>query len=377
MKILIAPNSMKGSLNAFDFADTVEEAFLHCSANFEIKKIPVADGGDFTGEVLLRNLKAKEIGVSVIGPLGESVKSKYAIFKKTAIIEMADASGMKLVEAKLLNPLVASSYGTGQLIMDAIKRGCTEIFLAIGGSATVDGGMGMMEALGFKFYDSDSKSLTGNGKNLLDIHSIEKTDFPGNISFKIICDVDNPLLGENGAASVFGPQKGATPEMVNQLEAGLENWVKIIEIETGKQLENIEGGGAAGGIAIPLIAFFNAEMVAGADFVLDQLNFEEHVKWADVVITGEGKIDSQTLNNKAPFAVATMARKFNKPIFAIGGKVDGDASEAFDGIFSLTNGPMNLEDAMNNSKQLLYNFAFEFAKTIQILTQNNRYLTKE
>ncbi|NQU51224.1 MAG: glycerate kinase [Bacteroidetes bacterium] len=371
MKILIAPNSMKGSLNAFDFADTVEEVFLHCSANFEIRKIPVADGGDFTGEVLQRNLKAKEIQVTVRGPLGGSVKSKYAIYKNTAIIEMADASGMKLIDAKLLNPLLASSYGTGQLINDAINKGCTTIFLAIGGSATVDGGMGMMEALGYKFYNSRAEELTGNGGNLSNIQTVSKNDFPKNISFKIICDVDNPLLGKNGAAAVFGPQKGATSEMVNQLEFGLKNWAKIIESKTEKQLINIAGGGAAGGIAIPLVAFFNAEMVAGADFVLDQLNFVEHVKWADIVITGEGKIDSQTLNNKAPFAVAKMARKYNKPVFAIGGKVEMDASVEFDGIFSLANGPMNLEYAMKNSKQLLYNFALEFAKTIHILSRKN------
>lgn len=371
MKILIAPNSMKGSLNAFDFADTVEEAFLYCSANFEIRKIPVADGGDFTGEVLQRHLKAKETEITVKGPLGKSVKSKYAIYKNKAIIEMADASGMKLVDAKLLNPLVASSYGTGQLIIDAINKGCTEIFLAIGGSATVDGGMGMMEALGFKFYNSNSEELIGNGGNLSAIHHTKRTDFPKNISFRIICDVDNPLLGKNGAAAVFGPQKGATHKMVNQLEIGLTNWAETIENETDKQVRNIKGGGAAGGIAIPLIAYFNAEMVAGADFILDQLNFKEHVKWADIVITGEGKIDSQTLNNKAPYAVAKVARKYNKAIFAIGGKVESDASGEFDGIFSLVNGPMRLEYAMYNSKQLLYNFAFEFAKTILILAKKN------
>lgn len=371
MRVLISPNSMKGSLNAFDFADIVEKAFLQVSEKFEIKKIPVADGGDYTGEVLQKSLNAKEIAVDVIGPLGKSVKSKYAIADTIAIIEMADASGMKLVNAKLLNPLIASSYGTGQLILNAMEKGCTEIFLAIGGSATVDGGMGMMEALGFQFFDKNIKKLAGNGKNLTEIYSVKKPDFQKNILFKIIFDVDNPLIGESGAAAVFGPQKGATPKMVVTLEKGLTNLLRIIQKETGKQLGNIKGGGAAGGIAIPLIAFFNAEMVSGSDFMLEQLNFKEHVKWADIVITGEGKIDSQTLNNKAPFAVAKLAGKYNKPVFGIGGSVESDASEAFDGVYSLVNGPVNLEDAMRNVKSLLYNFSLEFAKTIYILAQKN------
>lgn len=362
MKILIAPNSMKGSLNAFDFADIVEKAFLQVSDKFEIIKLPVADGGDFTGEVLQRNLNATEIMVEVKGPLGELVQSKYAISNNIAIIEMADASGMKLVDSNLLNPMKTSSFGTGQLINNAVKRGCTKIFLAIGGSATVDGGMGMMEALGFQFFDKNNIELAGNGKNLSEVYLIKKPDNLNNISIKIICDVDNSLLGENGAAVVFGPQKGATPQMVTELEKGLKNWAKIIFSETGKQLESINGGGAAGGISIPLIAFYNAEIVPGADFVLNQLNFEEHVKWADIVVTGEGKIDSQTLNNKAPFVVAKVARKFNKPVFAIGGKVEMEASFIFDGVSSLTNSSVSTEYAMKNVKQLLFDVSYKLAK---------------
>ena len=362
MKVLIAPNSMKGSLSAFDFADIVEQAFLQVSSKFEIRKLPVADGGDYTGEVLKRSINAKNISVEVRGPLGESVQSKYAIYKNIAIIEMADASGMKLVDNNFLNPMKSSSYGTGQLINDAVKKGCTNIFLAIGGSATVDGGMGMMEAIGFRFLDKNSLKLTGNGKNLPEIFSIKKPDNLKNISIKIICDVDNPLLGENGAAAVFGPQKGATPEMVIDLEKGLKNWAKIIFSETGKELELVKGGGAAGGIAIPLIAFYNAEIVPGANFVLNQLNFDANVKWADIVITGEGKIDSQTLNNKAPFAVAKIARENSKPVFAIGGKVEKEASFIFDEVYSLTNSLISSEYAIKNAKQLLFAVSLEIAK---------------
>ncbi len=367
MKILIAPNSMKGSLNAFDFADTIEKAFLDCSKKFEVRKAPVADGGDFTGEVLQRNLNATQINIEVSGPLGERVNSKYFISGETAIVEMAEASGMKLVESSRLNPLEATTFGTGELIADAISKGCTEVFIAIGGSATVDGGSGMMEALKFRFEDADGNKLAGNGKNLAKIRKITVPKFAGNISVKIICDVDNPLLGKNGAAAVFGPQKGASGEMLAHLENGLKNWSEVIQKKTGKSYADVKGAGAAGGMAVPLMAFLNAEIVPGADFVLSQINFDEHVNWADIVITGEGKIDNQTLNNKAPLAVAKVAAKYNKPVFAIAGKTEKEASQAFNGIFSFVNGPLTLDFAMKNAKELVYNYSFELAKLIQKL----------
>jgi glycerate 2-kinase len=367
MNILVAPNSMKGSLSAFDFADIVENAFLICSEIFSVRKVPVADGGDFTGEVLQRNFQAEEIKINVRGPLGEETKSRYYIAEKRAIIEMADASGMKLVDSKQLNPLKASSYGTGQLMADAISKGCNQIFMAIGGSATVDGGAGMLEALDFRYFDEDNEPLFGNGGNLTAIRKIQPPEIQKNVSVKIICDVDNPLLGKNGAAQVFGPQKGATPEMLQNLEAGLKNWSKILEGMCGKKLAHIPGAGAAGGMAIPLMAFFDAKIVPGADFISEQLGLEEQVKWADIIITGEGKIDSQTLNNKAPLAVARLARKYNKPVFAIGGSIENEASEAFDGMFSLVNGPMTLNNAIKNTRELLFYVAFELAKTIQKL----------
>jgi len=368
LKILIAPNSMKGSLNAFDFSDAIEKAFQTCSDNFEIRKIPVADGGDFTGQILKNKLNAQIVKQEVIGPVGKKIKSQYAISGNIAIIEMADASGMKQCNTSDLNPLHATSYGTGQLLKDALQKGCTQIFMAIGGSATVDGGLGMMEALGFRFFNKNNETIKGNGASLTNLYRIEPAAIPQNLSIKIISDVDNPLLGKDGAASVFGPQKGATSEMVKILENGLENWAKLLQQETGKDFRNIKGAGAAGGMALPLMAFANAEIVPGADFVLQQLNFDTHIKWADIVLTGEGKIDSQTLNNKAPFAVAKAAKANNKPIFAIGGKTEIKASRVFDGIFSLTNGPVSLEEAMSNSAELVYSTAFELAKTIEKLT---------
>ncbi len=370
MNILIAPNSMKGSLNAFDFADTVEQAFLSCSQGFKTRKIPVADGGDFTGEVLERALNAKTVEVKVNGPLGDAVASKYHVVGQTAIIEMADASGMKLIGPHRLNPLIASSFGTGQLIAHAIENGCPQIFLAIGGSATVDGGMGLMEALGFQFFDAERRLLHGNGANLVSIKSIKIPKIKSNVSIKIICDVNNVLLGGQGAAAVFGPQKGATPEMVGLLEKGLENWASILQYETKKEVKNTMGSGAAGGIAVPLMSFFDAEIVPGAEFILSQLNFEKHLKWADLVITGEGKIDSQTNNDKAPYVVACLAKQYGKPVFAFAGAVENQEQRVFDGVFSITNGAVDIEWAMKNARNLLFDFSVEFASTIKTLLFN-------
>ena len=372
LKILVAPNSMKGSLNAFDFADIVEKAFLLVSGDFEIRKIPVADGGDFTGEILRRALDAKNVEIEVKDPLNRTVSAKYAVSGKTAIIEMADASGIKLLKTGELNPLKTSSFGAGQLIDHALKHGSTEILLGVGGSATVDGGTGMLQALGFELFDENENRLRGNGENLQHISNIVHSEIPEHVSLKIVCDVDNPLLGENGAAAVFGPQKGATPAMVEVLEKGLAHWEKVLETTSGKKLANLKGAGAAGGIALPLVAFFNAEIVPGAAFVLSRLNFEKAVEWADLVITGEGKIDSQTLQNKAPKTVADLAHKTGKPVIAIGGKVEKSVSEAFDGTFSFVSGPVSLEESIDKAEELLFNFATELARLINALFLKNK-----
>ena len=365
MKILVAPNSMKGSLSAFEFADIVEKALLDFSSKFQVRKVSVADGGDLTGEILAKALNAEKVLIEVKNPVGQLINSQYFISGKTAIIEMADASGMKLIGKNDLNPLKTTSIGTGELIADSIKQGCNEILLAIGGSATVDGGMGILQALGFRFSDKNGIEIQGNGKNLGIVSDISFPENIPNVSVKIICDVDNPLLGKNGAAAVFGPQKGATPEMVLQLENGLKNWSDILQIISGKNISEMKGTGAAGGVSIPLISFFNAEIVPGADYILSLLNFEDHVNWADVVITGEGKLDAQTLNNKAPFAVSNWAKKQNKPVFAIGGKVEKESAVAFNGVFGISDDTVNLEFAMKNAGKLLYDFTFGFAEKLE------------
>ena len=358
---------MKGSISAFDFADLAEKAFTDCSREFNVKKVPVADGGDFTGEVLKRALNASQKEITVSDPLGRNIIACYGISGETAIIEMADASGIKLIGADELNPMITSTLGTGQLIQDAINRGCNEILLGIGGSATIDGGTGMMEALGFSFLDNKGQPVKGNGGNLLKIDTINKPVLLPEVSIKIICDVDNPLTGEKGAAKIFGPQKGASSEMIVKLDNGLVHWAKILESACGKSLIGLKGAGAAGGIALPLVAFFNAEILPGARFVLSVLRFEEYVRWADLIVTGEGNIDFQTLNDKAPKVVADYAHKYQKPVIAIGGGVRKEASGAFDGIFSIVNGAMTLNEAVNNADELIYEYFFELARLLHSL----------
>jgi len=367
MKVLIAPNSMKGSLDAFEFADTVEQAFQKCSHSFEIRKMPVADGGDLTGKVLAQAFGARQISHIVNDPLGREIHAEFWVSGKTGIIEMAEASGIKRLKTDELDPMKASSCGTGQLLSESIKKGCTEILLGVGGSATVDGGSGMLEALGFKFFDSEGNHLSGNGANLEKIKKINKPEISNQIEIQVISDVDNPLLGKKGAAKIFAPQKGANHKMVEILERGLKNWAGLLEKECGRKLSDLKGSGAAGGIALPLIAYFGAEIVPGADFILKKLNFEKHVQWADIVITGEGKIDAQTLGGKAPVVVAHSAQKHNKPVVAIGGSIESEASKGFDAVFSIINRPLSLNDSIKESKTLLFDFSFELARLLRIL----------
>lgn len=362
---------MKGSLSAFCFADLVGQAFIDTAPSFfEIRKVPVADGGDHTAEILMDALGLDTFEAQVSDPLGRPVKALFGYANGIAVIEMANASGMKLLRPEELNPLKTSSYGTGQLIQEAIRLGAKKIFIGVGGSATVDGGVGMLEAMGVCFYDSSGELLAGNGGNLKNITSIksDRLMLPKELEIKIICDVENPLLGDNGAARVFAPQKGASPEMIDILENGLQNFSNVTFQVTEKSVSELKGSGAAGGIAAGMVAFLNAEIVPGANFVLDTLLFEQHVLWADLVITGEGKIDSQTFWNKAPFAVATCAKKYAKKVIGIAGSTEPLEKTIFDGIFSIINQPCSLEYAICNAEKLVYDAAKEIACLIFAVT---------
>lgn len=375
MNILVAPNSMKGSLSAFQFADLVEKAFNDAAPTFfNIRKLPVADGGDDTVNVLMNALGLVTQEVAVSDPLGRKVQAKYGYVNGTAVIEMANASGMKLLNLHELNPMKTSSYGTGQLILDAVRKGAKKIYVGIGGSATVDGGMGMLEALGFQFLDSSQKPLKGNGENLGKIEQINTSNrlISNHIEIIVISDVDNLLLGPQGAAKVFGPQKGATPQMVKSLENNLSHFADVIKKCTGKDVTRLKSGGAAGGISVAYSAFLNAQIMAGADYILDVISIDESIQWADIVITGEGMIDNQTLMNKAPYAVAMRAKKFRKPVIGLAGCVSLKDNKLFDGLFSIINKPMNIEEAIGNAAALTYQSSRELALLISKLSNFGR-----
>jgi len=354
MNILVAPNSMKGSLSAPDFAAEIEKGFRNVSPVFNVRKLPIADGGDHTGLVLCEALNAKNYTVNVLDPLGRPIEASLGISGDTAIIEMASASGLRLLAPNELNPEKATTFGTGQLIRRAIELGCTRILLGIGGSATVDGGIGMLDALGFTFFDKEGYKLPGKPVSL---DMIERFDYPtdlnSDIEIIIFCDVNNPILGENGAARVFGPQKGADPEMVERLENRLSCWVGFLEKISGINIRNIEGMGAAGGLSSGLVALMNAKLTPGADAIFDFIGLHKHLAWADMVITGEGKTDSQSLSLKGPVALAMKAKQQNKPVIALSGSYEADASKIFDAVFTIVNGPITLEKAMQNSGKLV------------------------
>lgn len=370
MRILIAPNAMKGSISAFGFADAIAEGLLKASDSFELVKCPLADGGDGTLEVLINALSGIFVPVKVHDPLGRMINSRFGWLSesKCAIIEMAEASGIRLMTVGDLNPMIATSRGTGELILEAIKRGAKKIILGIGGSATIDGGLGMLKALGFRITDVDENEVAEGGNGLIRVARVIADNVPGEL-FKceivIASDVTNPLLGENGAAEIFGPQKGASRQMIGDLESGLKNFVTALGQFSTIDLTGIVGGGAAGGIAIPLIAFCNARIVSGAGLIFDLTGVFDKMKDCDLVITGEGCIDLQTIQGKGPAVIAVAARQAGIPVIAIGGTVKAEASHLFDGIFSITNGPSSLGDAMENASELTKTFSYELGKLIK------------
>ena len=340
----------------------------------EIINHPLADGGDGTNELLINALDGLFIPVSVHDPLGRVISSRYGWIpgSKCAIIEMAEASGLNLLTADELNPMEASSRGTGELILEAINRGAQKIILGIGGSATVDGGIGMLMALGFILLDHSGEAIEEGGKGLIQIAQILTDRISPDIlkcEIVIATDVKNPLLGTEGAAAVYGPQKGATPQMVKDLELGLSNYIRVLEQLSQKELVNMAGSGAAGGVAVPLIAFLNAKMERGAELVIELLGVMDDLKSCDLVITGEGCIDLQTCQGKGPAVIAHAAREAGIPVIAIGGSINPEASPLFDGIFSITNSPVTLEEAMVNAYELTKSLSCQLGKLLKAFSK--------
>jgi len=367
MKILIAPDKFKGSLTAQEVCNALSKGIKKTNPKVEIIARPMADGGDGSLKVLSHYFDLKTITLEVDDPLFRPINASYNLQGTTAYIEMAVASGLALLKNKERNCMETSSFGTGELILDAIRQGVTTIYLFIGGSATNDGGMGIASALGWSFYDKGGALLVPTGENLSAVHRIDG-DFlfykPAKVTFKVICDVNNPFYGEHGAAYLYAPQKGANPEEVKQLDDGLRNLAACLKANNYADIADIAGAGAAGGVGGGAIAFLNAELIAGITSFLEITKLEEQLKVCDLVITGEGKLDAQTEQGKVISGVCAMAKKYDKPVIAVCGDVDIQAIDNLniEKVFTVLERVSSLEEAMTTAELQLERIGAELLK---------------
>lgn len=358
MKVVIAPDSYKESLTAMEVATAIESGFKEIMPDAEYIKLPMADGGEGTVQSLVDATGGDIVTVEVTGPLGQPVEGFYGLLGdgSTAVIEMAAASGLHLVEPDERNPLLTTTYGTGELIKAALDRGVDHIIIGIGGSSTNDGGVGMAQALGAKLVDANGVDLPFGGGALADLVSIDLSGLDSRLAtvqLEVACDVDNPLCGPKGASHIFGPQKGATPEMVTELDANLAHYAEVIRQTNGKEVINQAGAGAAGGLGAALLGLFDATLRPGISIVMDAVNLAEVVKDADLVITGEGRIDSQTIHGKTPIGVARTAKLFNLPVIGIAGSTAQDCrvvhDHGLDAVYSVVLGATDLPTALKEA----------------------------
>ncbi len=373
MKLIFAPDSFKGSMSGKRAAELLTLAAQKVFGDCECVSLPAADGGEGTVDAVISAVGGKKADAAVHDPLMNKISAAYGIFEDKAVIEAAAASGLTLVPGRLRNPLNTTSYSTGELIADALKRGCREIAVAIGGSATNDGGMGCARALGVRFLDKNGAELSGCGRDLISVDRIDLSGVdPGLAKTKltVLCDVKNPLCGKNGATLTFSKQKGATPEIRDELERGMCSYREVIKKQCGADCDRIEGAGAAGGLGAALKVFFGAEMRSGIETVLDLINFDRHLQNADLVVTGEGRTDSQSCCGKVMQGVGLRAKKYGVPAVGLSGSLGDGAEGLFSyGICSLMTGvdrPMELDEAMENAEPLYLNAAermFRFIKT--------------
>ncbi|MFW5401310.1 glycerate kinase [Yersinia sp. 1252 StPb PI] len=373
MKIVIAPDSYKESLSALDVAVQIEAGFRTQFPDAQYIKLPVADGGEGTVEAMVAATTGRIIQVNVTGPLGDEVAAFYGISgdEKSAFIEMAAASGLELVPPELRNPLKTTSYGTGELICNALDQGVKHIIIGIGGSATNDGGAGMVQALGVKLLDKQGKQIGFGGGKLAELDVIDISGLDPRIKqcqIDVACDVTNPLTGSEGASAIFGRQKGATPEMVSQLDDGLQYYAGIIKRYLDIDVDQVEGAGAAGGLGAALLAFCGATLSPGIDIVTDALGLDALVRDATFVITGEGRIDSQTIHGKVPIGVARVAKRYNKPVIGIAGSLTDDVDVVYehglDAVFSVIYSICTLEQALDNAAANVFMTARNIAATL-------------
>ncbi|AZO96590.1 glycerate kinase [Halocella sp. SP3-1] len=362
MRVMIAPDSFKGSLTALEVANHIKKGILKVFPNAEVLKVPMADGGEGTVQSLVDATDGEIIVKDVTGPLGDKVAASFGILGngKTAVIEMATASGLPLVPEDKADPSITTTYGTGELIKHALDQGIKELIIGIGGSATNDAGVGMAQALGASFRDEDGLEIGFGGGELDKIKEIDLSNLDKRIkeiNINVACDVTNPLYGPEGAAYIYGPQKGADQKMVELLDKNLRYFAEVVKKSLNIDLQSIPGAGAAGGLGAGLFAFLKAELKSGVDIVLEANKFEEKLSGVNLVITGEGKIDGQTVQGKTPVGVAKKAKEKNIPVIAVAGMVAESAEEVYqagiDTCFSITQRPLTLEEAMNKSGEWL------------------------
>ncbi|MGN1059034.1 MAG: glycerate kinase [Clostridia bacterium] len=376
MRIIIAIDSFKGSLSAQRAADCIREGIISVYPEAEVLCYPLADGGEGLVDAVLAGCPGQKKQVRVQDPLGREITAFYGLLDSgTAVIEMAAASGLPLLSETERNPMQASSYGTGQLILAALEDGCRDILLGLGGSATNDGGVGMASALGVRFLDAQGRAVGSGGEALSRIADIDlsgKDKRLEQIPIRIACDVTNPLCGPEGASHIFGGQKGADRQMRKALDEGMESYAQAVCRSCGRDYRAYPGAGAAGGLSVPLLAFWNATVSSGIELVLDTLAIDQSLPDADLVITGEGRLDGQTLFGKAPIGVAARAKRYGKPVIALTGSV-GDGYRAvyeggIDAVFAIQNGPMSLSESMEKTPELLSDCAhriMRFYRTVK------------
>ncbi len=376
MKIIAAPNAFKESLTGKEVAEAIREGVLRACPQCEVLCVPVADGGDGLNQIITEALGGKEYEAVVCGPLMEKQSTTYGYVEKEriAVIEMAQASGLSLLNEEQKDPTRTTTYGTGELILAALNRGATRVIIGLGGSATCDGGTGMAAALGYRFLDKGGNEIVPVGGALGDICSIDSSKVDPRIKntrFQGVCDVSNPLTGKSGASYVYSPQKGADSEQVMLLDEGLANLSVIIQGQMGISVGDMAGAGAAGGLGAGIHCFLGAELRKGIDLVMDLVELEEKMTGADLVITGEGQIDYQTKFNKAPAGVARLAQKHNIPCIAVCGSIGERIAELHEvgltSVFSLCPGPVTLETAMEQSHEFL---ACQVEQVIRVFMSN-------
>jgi glycerate kinase len=375
VKIVLAPDSYKGSLTAKQACDAMEAGIRKIAPAAQIVKIPMADGGEGTVQSLIDATGGLIFEHEVSNPLGELVKAKFGIMGDgtTAVIEMAEASGLNLISKERRNPLITSTYGTGQLIRKAMDMGCHSFILGIGGSGTNDGGAGMAQALGAKLLDQQGKEIASGGGSLGNLRRIDLSDMDSRLrqcTFRVACDVNNPLCGPSGASYVYGEQKGATPEMMKQLDQNLVHFSGIIARDIGVLVEQIPGAGAAGGLGAGLVAFLQAKLEKGVNMVIKATGLVEQLYAADLVITGEGRCDDQTVRGKTPYGVAKAAQRLSIPVIVIAGSIGPGIEVMYQhgvhSVFSMMDRPMTVDQAMSQAAELLTNATERILRLILI-----------